>query len=127
MEFTLTTSGSNLIAQPTAGIAVATSSRLGATWALTYVNASTGANSFEFSLWSSSALSASDWASKWKVIRVSDNQVMMAYTAAGAASVWYSQGTTTDPYYGSGWAQGVYFNTSVAAFAAGVAYAIVFN
>lgn len=127
MSFTLSP-GAGLEAFTAAGIAVATQPRLGITWSLTYVNASTSANSFAFSVWSSSPLSNADWASKWKVIRVSDNFVMVdsSYAGGGQSNTW-TPVANTNPYYGSGWTQGIYFNTNVSAFAAGVEYAIVFN
>lgn len=126
-SYTPYASGSSTIAQVTAGITATPSSRLGVSWGLTYVETSTSSNSLQINLWSSSALSTADWASKWKIIRTSDNALMKNYTASGSASTWFSQTTTTDPYYGAGWIQSISFNTSVSAFAAGVEYAIVFN
>ena len=126
MSFTLSP-GAGLEAFTAAGIAVATSNRLGAVWALTYVQASTGANSLAFNIWSNSVLPVSGWADTWKIIRVSDGALMSNYTASGSAATWNSQPAVTNPYYGAGWLPNVYFNTNVSAFAAGVEYAIVFN
>lgn len=126
-SFQLYTVGSNVRAEPGAGITPTTFTRLGISWGLTYVNASFGANSIEFDLWSSSALSTIDWAAKWKIIRVSDSQVITAYTSSGSAQVWNSQQVVTNPYFGQGYIQSIYWNTNPYIFTTGVDYAIVFN
>jgi hypothetical protein len=126
VEFVLS-AGSGLEAFTASGIAVATSNRLGAVWALTYVQASTGANSFAFNIWSNSVLPVSGWADTWKIIRVSDNALMKDYTASGSAATWASQPAVTNVYYGAGFLPNVSFNTNVSAFAAGVTYAFIFN
>lgn len=126
VEFVLS-AGSGLEAFTASGIAVATSNRLGATWAPTYIQASTGANSLAFNIWSNSVLPVSGWADTWKIIRVSDNAVMKDYTASGSAATWASQPAVTNAYYGAGYLPNVSFNTDVSAFAAGVTYAFIFN
>ncbi len=123
VEFVLT-AAAGLEAYPGAGIPIATSNRLGAVWALTYVQVGTGSNTLAFNIWSNSVLPSSGWADTWKIIRVSDNALM---TASGSAATWFSQPAVTDPYYGAGWLPNVYVGINPSAYAAGVTYAFIFN